>query len=182
MQDDSTREVPGGWPAIDRDRVKPCLAERAIICFSRAAANEAYRTAIGASMSTSPYDAATVDDRRMWDLWLSGVHQPTIVAADEAGIFTALADAPATVSELAARLNFDERATRIVVRLLAALGLVTLRLERFHLTDEARTYLVSSSPWYWGPMLHVAVSEWHKNTVLAKLRRLGSDRPAAIPG
>ena len=40
------------------------------------------------------FDAPSADDRRMWDLWLSGLHQPAIVAADEAGIFTALAESP----------------------------------------------------------------------------------------
>ena len=37
------------------------------------------------------YAAPTVDDRRMWDLWLSGFHQPSIVAAEEADIFSTLA-------------------------------------------------------------------------------------------
>ena len=75
-------------------------------------------------MIEGAYDAPTADDRRMWDLWLSGLHQPAIVAADEAGIFTALAESPATIPELARRLDFDERATSILVRLLAALRLL----------------------------------------------------------
>ena len=73
------------------------------------------------------YAAPTVGDRRMWDLWLSGLHQPAIVAAEEAGIFSALAEAPATAAELATRLGFDERATTILVRLLAALRLLLRR-------------------------------------------------------
>jgi acetylserotonin N-methyltransferase len=118
----------------------------------------------------------------MWDLWLSGQHQPAIVAADEAGIFVALADAPATIPELAARLGYDERATGVLVRLLAALRLLTLRLDRLYLSDEARTYLVKSSPWYWGPMLSVSVSEWHRDRLLAKLRQRDSDRIAGPEG
>ena len=58
-------------------------------------------------MNVTTCDAPTADDRLMWDLWLSGVHQSAVVAADEAGIFAALADAPATIPELAARLGFD---------------------------------------------------------------------------
>jgi len=122
------------------------------------------------------------DDRRIWELWLSGLHQPAIVAADQAGIFDALAEAPATISELAARLDLDDRATGILVRLLAALGLLTPRLQRFHLSNDARAYLLTSSPWYWGPMLSVAVSEWHRDTLLAKLKRRGSDRIAGPEG
>jgi acetylserotonin N-methyltransferase len=120
------------------------------------------------------YAAPTVDDRRMWDLWLSGLHQPSIVAAEEAGIFTALAAAPATAAELAARLGFDERATTVLVRLLAALRLLVPRDGRYHLSDEARTYMVKGSPWYWAPMSSVAVSDWHRSRLLEKLKQRDS--------
>ena len=127
-------------------------------------------------------DAFTPDDRRMWDLWLSGLHQPAIVAADQAGIFTSLAEAPATISELAARLGLDERATSVLVRLLAALRLLIARLGRYHLSAEARTYLLQSSPSYWVPMLSVSVSEWHCDRLLAKLRQRDSDQAAGPEG
>jgi acetylserotonin N-methyltransferase len=128
------------------------------------------------------FDAPTVDDRRLWDLWLSGLHQPAIVAAEEAGIFTALAEAPASVADLAARLQFDERATGVLLRLLAALRLLIVRDGSYHLSIEARTYLVKSSPWYWAPMASVAVSDWHRDRLLAKLRQRGSDRVAGPEG
>src|SRR3954463_10692085 len=97
---------------------------------------------LDASMPTRDiYMAPTTDDRRMWDLWLSGVHQPAIVAAEHAGIFSALAGAPATATEVTERLGFDERATRILLRLLAALRLLLQRNGRYYLGDEARTYL-----------------------------------------
>src|SRR5687767_9000199 len=128
------------------------------------------------------YDAPTADDRRMWDLWLSGLHQPAIVAADEAGIFTALADSPATIPELAKRLDFDERATSILVRLLAALRLLVSRIDRYHLSADARLYLVKSSATYWVPMLSVSVSEWHRDRILAKLRQRASDQAAGPEG
>jgi hypothetical protein len=44
-----------------------------------------------ASVSEVKYEAPSTDDRRIWDLWLSGVHQGAIVAADDAGVFSALA-------------------------------------------------------------------------------------------
>jgi hypothetical protein len=128
------------------------------------------------------YVAPTTDDRRLWDLWLSGVHQPTIVAAEEAGVFSALAEAPGTAAEVAARLGFDERATRITLRLLSALRLLPLREGRYHLGDEARTYLVKGSPWYWAPMANVGVSEWHRDRLLQKLRQQDSDHVAGPEG
>jgi acetylserotonin N-methyltransferase len=128
------------------------------------------------------YAAPTADDRRLWDLWLSGMHQPAIVAAEEAGLFSALADAPATAAEVAARLGFDERATRILLRLLAALRLLLLHDGRYQLGDEARTYLLRGSPWYWAPMASVAVSEWHRDRLLEKLRQRDSGHAAGPEG
>ena len=78
------------------------------------------------------YSPPTSDDRGIWDLWLTQTYQGTVVAADEAGIFTTLENAPAGIPELATRLGFDQRATSIVVRLLAALGLLVPR-EPFNL-------------------------------------------------
>jgi acetylserotonin N-methyltransferase len=128
------------------------------------------------------YRLPTSDDRQIWDLWLTGVYQGTIVAADDAGIFGSLAERPATIDELAQRLDFDTRATGIVVRLLAALRLLVLRQGSYQLADAARTYLVKSSPFYWGHMMRVAVSEWHRDTALAKLKQKGSAEAAGPEG
>jgi hypothetical protein len=128
------------------------------------------------------YEAPSTDDRRIWDLWLSGMYQGAIVAADDAGVFAALAAHPATIEELAARLDFDDRATGILLRLLASLGLLVMRDERFQLTDQARQYLVRSSPFYWGHMMRVAVSEWHRDTALTKLKTKGSAGAAGPQG
>ena len=128
------------------------------------------------------YELPPADDRRIWDLWLSGTYQGTLVAADDAGIFNALAQHPASANELAARLDFDLRATGIVLRLLAALDLLVAREGRYQLTDIARLYLVKSSPFYWGHMLRAAVSEWHRDTALAKLAQKGSADAAGPEG
>jgi acetylserotonin N-methyltransferase len=120
------------------------------------------------------YEAPSTDDRRIWDLWLTGVHQAAIVAADDAGVFTALAQKPATIEELAQRMDFDVRATGILLRLLASLDLMVPREGSYQLTDQARLYLIKSSPFYWGNMMRVRVSDWHRDTALAKLKAKGS--------
>ncbi len=96
------------------------------------------------------YAPPTADDRRLWDLWLTGTYQAAIAAADEAGVFSSLDQQPAVIDELAARLDGDVRAFGILLRLLASLGLLTQRSGRFQLTDEARVYLVKSSPILFG--------------------------------
>jgi acetylserotonin N-methyltransferase len=102
------------------------------------------------------------------------MYQGAIVAADDAGVFMTLAERSATIDELAARLDLDVRATGILLRLLGALGLLVIRDDRFLLADQARQYFVKSSPFYWGHMMRVAVSEWHRDTALAKLKAKGS--------
>jgi acetylserotonin N-methyltransferase len=120
------------------------------------------------------YEPPSTDDRRIWDLFLSGMTQGAIVAADDAGVFAALAERPATTEDLAGRLDFDVRATGILLRMLASLGLLVPRDARFQLTDQARQYLVRSSPFYWGHMMRVTVNEWQRETLLAKLKAKGS--------
>src|SRR5262245_57008558 len=114
------------------------------------------------------YEAPSTDDRRIWDLWVTGVYQEAIVAAADAGIFTALAQEPATIEELAQRMDFDVRATGILLRLLASLDLTVPREGSYQLTEQARLYLIKSGPFYWGNMMRVRVSDWHRDTALAK--------------
>jgi hypothetical protein len=120
------------------------------------------------------YEMPTCDDRHIWDLWLTHTYQGAIVVADEMGIFAALNDKPATIDELAQRLAFDKRATGVLLRVLASLGLLVAREQRFQLTDQARLYLVKSSPYYWGHMMHVGVNEWHQKTLTAALKKKDS--------
>jgi acetylserotonin N-methyltransferase len=125
------------------------------------------------------YTAPTTDDRRIWDLFLSGAYKTTVVVADDAGIFASLHESPATIPELAARLDFDERATGVVVRLLAGLGLLIVHSQRFQLSDDARLYLLKSSPFYWGEMMRVALNTQQRDALVARLHQKDS---ANAPG
>jgi len=120
------------------------------------------------------YETPTKDDGRIWELFLSGTHQAAVVVADDAGIFASLDKDPATIAQLAHRLDFDERAAGVLLRLLASLGLLSVRGDRFHLTSDAKIYLLKSSSFYWGEMMPVGVNVWQRDTLLAKLRQKGS--------
>jgi acetylserotonin N-methyltransferase len=137
------------------------------------------------SKGSAPYTAPTTDDRRIWDAFLKGSFDRTaVVVADDAGIFAALAESPASISALAAGLGFDERSTGVLVRLLASLGLLIPQGDRFRLSDEARLYLLKSSPFYWGPMMHIAVHESQRDTLMARLRQKDSANavgPLGVP-
>jgi acetylserotonin N-methyltransferase len=128
------------------------------------------------------YAPPTTDDRRIWDLFLSGTYQASICVADDAGLFASLHERPSTIKELAARLDFDERATGVLVRLLASLGLLIPHGNRFYLSDDARLYLLKSSPFYWGSMLKVAVNGGHRDRLMEKLRQKDSANAAGPRG
>jgi len=102
---------------------------------------------------TGHYLSPPVDDRRIWDIWLSFHDLPAMLAADEIGLFDALADAPLPLEALAARCNVNARALGIVGSLLAGLGLLVRRDGRYGLTPVSRAYLVRSSDFYWGALL-----------------------------
>jgi acetylserotonin N-methyltransferase len=117
----------------------------------------------------------TTDDRPVWDIWLSCVRLPAVLAADELGIFDALDREPATAAELAGRLNLREHALIGLLPLLAGLGLVAKGLGRFGLTELGRLYLRHDGPFYWGEALGVMRS-WPVVAVLREAIRDNSER------
>lgn len=89
------------------------------------------------------------------DLW-SGPAFRLVVAAIRLNVFTTLQDQPATVDELAQRLQTDPRGTRLLLETLAALGYVKPRGQRYANTAMTRKWLtgdgvnLSSFFQYWG--------------------------------
>ena len=80
-------------------------------------------------------DLPLADLRDMADLTV------LVASAHGAGIFAALADAPATSGELAGRLGFDQRATRITLLALAEAGLLDRSGEAFTPSPQCRAEL-----------------------------------------
>src|SRR5207237_141252 len=83
-----------------------------------------------------------IDDRAIWDLWLSQYQLPVVLASDELGVFTSLDAAPRSVAELCLELGLSERAVLALTGALAAAGFISTRENRFSLTDVSRTYLL----------------------------------------
>jgi hypothetical protein len=95
-------------------------------------------------------ETPTTDDRVIWDIWTSAFWLPSLLVADELGLFKALDEEPATMTDLARRLDLNANGIEVLVPMLASLGLLVPRLGRYHLTDAARNFLLPESPFYWG--------------------------------
>lgn len=78
---------------------------------------------------------------------------PTLCVADELGLFALLEAGPLGPEEIGKKLSLSPRATEALVGVLAALGLLERRDGRFLLGDLARSFLLPSSPYYWGGMI-----------------------------
>jgi 3-hydroxy-5-methyl-1-naphthoate 3-O-methyltransferase len=102
-------------------------------------------------MSTLPVN---VDDRIVWDTWLSMFNFPVVSVADEVGTFAAISDRAKGTAELAAELKLDPRALQVHLGMLAAMGFVERREGRWRATAATRTWLAPAADGYVGPLLH----------------------------
>jgi SAM-dependent methyltransferase len=105
----------------------------------------------GSFGSTSPMPAS--DARLLWESYLSPYWFPSLLVADELGVPSSLAEAPATVEELSRRMGLNPRGVGALLPMLASLGYLTARDSRYAITDTARHYLLPESPYYWGGLL-----------------------------
>ena len=100
-------------------------------------------------------------------------------AAIELKVFDALAEEPADSDTVAAIIRADARGTRVLLRALAAAGLLDCDGEQFELVPGARELLVTTSPQYCGGIVRVAAGdgEWDVMRDLA-----GAVRNGGTPG
>src|SRR5260370_316638 len=82
-----------------------------------------------------------IDDRAIWDIWLSQYQLPVVLAADELGVFSLLDAAPLSFGAVVRALDLPERSVEILLTALAALRLLVLERGTYSLTELARTYL-----------------------------------------
>ena len=104
-------------------------------------------------MDQAAYPSPMVDDRAIWDTWLSMHHFPAVAAADEVGLFKELCAGRRRTEELAAELDLDARALGILLGLLGGLGFAERRDGLWQATLVARTYLDPDGHFFWGSML-----------------------------
>lgn len=102
-----------------------------------------------------------------------------LLAANDLGIFPALADGPKPLDALASALHADRRGLRILLDACCGLGLLTSTTEGYSLTPASAQYLVPGSAGYLGSAIAWAKDQYHLWGRLADAARSGS--PAADP-
>jgi len=105
----------------------------------------------------------TADDRKLWDLHLSGLAVHALTVGDELKLFDELEKRPATADEIAQRLQINRRASRALLALLASTELLVQRAGRYQPSETARNFLLTSSPYYWGQSFRYCVL-WRSRT------------------
>jgi SAM-dependent methyltransferase len=86
----------------------------------------------------------------MWDMRLSHWHFPAVAVADETGMIRFLKSQPADTETVAKAFSLGSRPTEVLLCLVGALGFLKRERGNWALTELAETYLVESSPCYWG--------------------------------
>lgn len=106
-------------------------------------------------MNNKVFSPPGIDDRLVWDRWLS-VHQyPALTAADELGVLAALCGGAGTTDAIAGQLGLEPRALAVHLGYLTAMGFAERHEGRWQATAATRAWLDPRSGAYWGPMLHV---------------------------
>ena len=115
-----------------------------------------------------PSDPPVVDDRAIWDLWLSQYLLPVVLAADELGVFALLNERPARLADIG--LGMSARGAEALLGALTAAGFAARRQGLFYLTNISRTYLLPGGQFYWVPMLRGVRGQPGADALLELLR------------
>jgi 2-polyprenyl-3-methyl-5-hydroxy-6-metoxy-1,4-benzoquinol methylase len=84
----------------------------------------------------------------------------TLMAGERLGVYGALADGPATVEELAARLKLSPEGTRALLESLVSCEAVERKRGRYRMTERSRRWLDPRSPQYVGDFLDFNYAQW----------------------
>lgn len=131
-------------------------------------------------MNPKAYAPPGLDDRLVWDRWLSVHEFPAMTAADETGVFASLCAGSKTTEAMAAELNLVARALGVFLGYLASMGLAERHEGRWQATASARGWLNPQSGGYWGPLLRAFKRSNPLHTQFVTL--LTEAHPAAAPG
>jgi cyclopropane fatty-acyl-phospholipid synthase-like methyltransferase len=117
----------------------------------------------------------TSEDRTMYDLWESVYYFPAVTVADEIGLSSLLAQAAISAVDVADGLGLNLTPTVALLGVTAGLGFLVKNNGLFHLTPNAREFLLPDSPYYWGGVLHPSRTDKLHQYILKALRKSDTD-------
>ena len=106
-------------------------------------------------MTHLPIEPPTCGPDAIWEAMFAPYHFPTLLVADEIGLFAWLHEAPARCDEVAERYGMSQHAATALLGVLASKGHLVQHLGRFHLTESSRQFLLPASAYYCGPALGI---------------------------
>ncbi|MXO59103.1 methyltransferase [Altererythrobacter salegens] len=120
----------------------------------------------------------TVDDREIWDAWLSMFKLPILNTAIAVELFPAISDKGLTTEDLAAQLKLDARALAMFLAALCDMGYVEKRLGKWQATSLARTWFHPDGKGNWSHFFDAMDRNEHLRSRLLESIRTGK-RPAS---
>ncbi|MFI6346456.1 class I SAM-dependent methyltransferase [Streptomyces sp. NPDC050560] len=124
-----------------------------------------------------PQENADALTRKKLHTYMRGyTHSSLLRCSVELGVYDAVAQGPADVDVLAARLGTSERGTRILLNALAAIGLLHHGAGRYSLVPGAEDLLVKGGKDYFGGPIRLGIDswEWDAHKRLAESVRKGA--------
>lgn len=103
-------------------------------------------------MSSVPQHYPAPSPEIIFDTLNAYLRTAALRGAIELDLFTAIADGPATVPAIAARIQASEKGTRVLCDYLTIIGLLTKEGAEYHLTQDSAFFLNRKSPAYLGSM------------------------------
>ena len=130
-------------------------------------------------MRNPPLDPPTCAPDSIWEATLAPYYFPTLLVADEIGLFSLLHKTPLTVDEVSQHYAISPHAAEALLGVLASKGHLIQHLDRFHLTESSRQFLLPESIYYCGAALEIRRKRPIDHTIIKDI--LFRKRSAAAP-
>jgi len=115
----------------------------------------------------------------IWEATLAPYYFPTLLVADEIGLFQKLHEHPSTVRDVAEHYGMSPHAAEALLGVLSSKGHLVQHLGQFHLTASSRQFLLPDSTYYCGPALELRRHRPIDHTIIKEI--LFRKRSAAPP-
>ncbi|GJL76893.1 methyltransferase [Nitrosomonas sp.] len=123
-----------------------------------------------------------VDDRPLWDVIFAIYGYPALLLAHRLKIFPLLAENPRTLPEICGALNIQQRPAEAILTTATALGFLSLKEDRYFLTQVTEVYLLETSPNYFGFFWDLMIDNSQVSSIAGLEKAVLSDSPQAYGG